>query len=166
MFRICSILFAAVLFVVAWFVVATTGQLGDPVATHFGAGFAANGWEQRDSYRSFALAFSVVLPVLVAAIVGWLPRLLPRYVNLPHREYWLAAERRAETFESIAVRALLLGALLSVFMAGVHWLILQANAVVPPRLPAQLFWTMLIAFLTAFAFWIWAFWARFRDVPR
>jgi hypothetical protein len=48
----------------------------------------------------------------------------------------------------------------------VHWLILQANAVVPPRLPARPFWTMLIAFLAAVAFWIWAFWSRFRDVPR
>jgi hypothetical protein len=26
-------------------------------------------------------------------------------------------------------------------MGGVHWLILQANAVVPPRLPADAFWT-------------------------
>lgn len=165
MLRICSILFAAVLFVVAWFVAATSGQLGDSVATHFGAGFGANRWEQRDGYLRFALAFSVVLPVLVAAVVGWLPRLMPRYVNLPHSQYWLAPERSAQTFESIALRALLLGMLLSAFMAGVHWLILEANAVVPPRLPAKPFWTMLIAFLTAFAFWIWAFWSRFRDTP-
>ena len=63
------------------------------------------------------------------------------------------------------MRALLLGTLLSVFMGGVHWLILQANAMAPPRLPVQLFWTMLIAFLTAFAFWVWAFWSRFREIP-
>ena len=166
MLRVCSILFTIVLFVVAWFVATTTAQLGDAVATHFGAGFVVNRWEQRDSYLRFALAFSTVLPVIVAAIIGWLPRLLPNYVNLPHRDYWLAPERRAETFASIAVRGLLLGTLLSAFMAGVHWLILQANAVVPPQLPAKLFWTMLIVFLTAFAFWIWSFWSRFRDIPQ
>ena len=165
MLRICSMLFATVPIVVAWFVVTTTGQLGDPVATHFGSGFVVNGWEQRSSYLRFALSFSTGLPVIVAAIVGWLPPLFPRFVNLPHRDYWLAPERSAATFETIAVRAVLLGALLSVFMGGVHWLILQANAVVPPQLPSKPFWTMLIAFLTAFAFWIWAFWSHFHDVP-
>ena len=165
MLRICSIVFTAVLFVVAWFVVTTTGQLGDSVATHFGSSFFANGWEQRDGYLRFALAFSIVLPVVVAAIVGWLPRLFPGYVNIPHRDYWLAPERSASTFACISVQGVLLGILLSVFMAGVHWLILQANAVVPPRLPPKPFWTMLIAFLIALAFWIWAFWSRFRELP-
>jgi len=166
MLRICSIAFFAVLLFVAWFIVATTGQLGDTVATHFAGGFLANGWMQRGEYVAFSLTFSTVLPLIITGIVGWLPRLFPGSVNLPHRDYWLAPVRSAATFESIAVRALLLGALLSVFMAGVHGLILQANAVTPPQLPAKLFWTMVIAFLTAFAFWIWAFWSRFRDVPR
>jgi len=165
MLRISSMLFAAVLIAVAWFIVTTTGQLGDTVATHFGAGFLANGWMQRGEYLATSLTFATVLPAIVAGIVGWLPRIFPRYVNIPHRDYWLAPERSAATLETIAVRALLLGALLSFFMGGVHWLIVQANAVAPPRLPAQLFWMMLIAFLTAFAFWIWAIWSRFRDVP-
>jgi hypothetical protein len=162
MLRISSISFAAVLFVVAWFIATTTAQLGDPVATHFGGGFVANGWEQRDGYLRFALSFATVLPLIVALIVGWVPRLFPRFINLPHRDYWLAPERRSATLETVAVRAVVLGMLVSLFMGGVHWLILQANAVIPPRLPADLFWMMLIAFLTAFAFWIWAFWSRFR----
>jgi hypothetical protein len=166
MLRICSMLFAVVLLVVAWFIVTTTRQLGDTVATHFAGGFLANGWMQRGEYLAFSLIVSTVLPVIIAAIVGWLPRVFPGSVNVPHRDYWLAPERSAATFETIAVRAVLLAALISVFMAGVHWLILQANAVIPPRLPAKLFWTLLIACLTAFAFWIWAFWSRFRDVPR
>jgi hypothetical protein len=165
MLRICSILFVAVLVAVAWFIATTTAQLGDSVATHFGGGFLANGWMQRDGYLRFSFTFAIVLPAIVAGIVGWLPRIVPRYVNIPYRDYWLDPERCAATFETIAVRGLLLGALLCVFMGGVHWLILQANAVVPPRLPAQLFWTMLIAFLTAFAFWVWAFWSRFREIP-
>jgi hypothetical protein len=146
--------------------VTTTGRLADAVATHFAGGFLANGWMQRGEYRAFSLTFATVLPMIIAVIVGLLPRLFPGGVNIPRREYGLAPERRSATFDSIAVRAVILGALLSVFMAGVHWLILEANAVVPPRLPAKPFWTLLIAFLTAFAFWIWAFWSRFRDAPR
>jgi serine/threonine-protein kinase len=166
MLRICSMSFAAVLVVVAWFIVTTTGDLGDPVATHFDGGLLANGWMQRSEYLAFSLTFSAVLPLVIVAIVGWLPRLFPASVNLPNRDYWLAPERSAATFETVAVWAILLGALLSIFMAGVHWLILQANAVVPPQLPAKPFWTMLIAFLAVFAFWIWAFWSRFRDPSR
>ena len=166
MLRVCSVLFAAVLIAVAWFIVTTTGRLGAAVATHFAGGFLANGWMQRGDYLTFSLTFSTVLPVIIAAMVGWLPRLFPGAVNIPHRDYWLAPQRRAATFERLAVQGVLLGILLSVFMAGVHWLILQANAIIPPRLPAQPFWTLLIAFLTAFAFWIWAFWSRFRNVAQ
>ncbi len=163
MMRLCSMLFAAVLIVVAWFIVTTTGHLAEPVATHFGGDYLANGFMTRDGYVAFSLAFSTVLPVIVAGAVGWLPRLFPRAVNVPNRDYWLAPERRDATLESIAIRAILLGGLLALFMAGVHWLILQANAAVPPQLPARAFWTMLIAFLVAFAAWIGGFWSRFRD---
>jgi hypothetical protein len=166
MLRLCSVLFAVLLIAVAWFIVTTTGQLADPVATHFGSGNLANGWMTRDGYLAFSLAFSTLLPVILTGIVGWLPRLFPRSVNLPNKDYWLAPERRAATFESIAVRAVALGGLLAVFMAGVHWVILQANATVPPQLPARLFWTMLIAFLAAFTVWIGAFWSKFRNVAR
>jgi hypothetical protein len=163
MLRLCSMLFAAVLIVVAWFIVTTTGRLADVVATHFGGDYLANGFMTRDGYLAFSLAFSTVLPVIVAGAVGLLPRLFPRSVNVPNRDYWLAAERRDATLESIAIRAILLGALLAIFMVGVHWLILQANAAVPPQLPARAFWAMLIAFLVAFAAWIVAFWSRFRN---
>ena len=166
MLRLCSLLFALVLIVAGWFIVTTTGQLPDPVATHFGTGYLANGWMTRDGYLAFSLAFSVFLPVIVAGVVGWLPRLFPRSVNVPNKDYWLASERSAATFESIAVRAVVLGGLLAAFMAGVHWLILKANAAVPPQLPARLFWMMLIAFLIAFAAWIGAFWSRFRNVAK
>ena len=166
MLRLCSMLFAAVLLVVAWYIVSTSRQLADVVATHFGADSLANGFMTRDGYVAFSLAFSTLLPMIVAGIVGWLPRLFPRVANLPNKDYWLAPGRSDATLESIATRAVLLGALLAIFMAGVHWLILQANAAVPPRLPARAFWMLLGAFLVAFTAWIVAFWSRFRNTSR
>jgi len=163
MLRLCSMLFAVLLIVVAWLIVITTKRLPDVVATHFGDGYLANGYMTRDGYLAFSLAFSAALPVIVASVVGWLPRLFPRSVNVPNRDYWLALERRDATLESIAIRAILLGGLLTIFMGGVHWLILRANAAVPPQLPAGAFWAMLIAFLVAFTAWIGAFWSRFRN---
>ncbi len=40
------------------FVAATAGQLPPTVATHFGAGGAANGWMSRGGYTVFALALT------------------------------------------------------------------------------------------------------------
>ena len=164
MLRVCSVLFAIVLVSVGWFIVTTTPRLPDPVATHFGNGYLANGFMARNEYRSFSLSFSTLLPLVVAGLLTWLPRRFPQGVNLANKEYWLAAERSAATFASITVRAVVLGTLLSIFMGGVHWLILQANATVPPRLSASAFWAMLIAFLVLVTVWIGAFWSKFRNI--
>ena len=164
MLRICSLLFAVVLIVVGWFIVTTTAGLPASVASHFGGGWLANGWMARDDYLVFSLAFSTLLPLIVAAIVGWLPRLYPNLVNVPNRDYWLVPERRTTMLDTLALSGVALGALLSIFMGGIHGLILKANAVVPPRLPAGDFWTLLIAFLVLLTVWIGVLWTRFRNV--
>jgi hypothetical protein len=166
MLRLSSMLFVLLLLAADGFIVATTGQLGDRVATHFDHGNLANGWMSRDGYLLFTLTFSTVLPAFVVATVGWLPRIAARSVNIPNRDYWLSPVRRAATLDSIAARAFLLGSLLAVFIAGIHALILKANATLPAQLPARLFWMLLIAFLALFLTWIGAFWWRFRNLPR
>ncbi len=164
--QVVSILtFVLVEVVVAAFIVATTGQLPDRVASHFGAGNLPNGWMTRDGYLVFMLAFAVLLPAIVAAGVGVVPYLSPRRVNIPHRDYWLAPERRAATFSSLVSSACWLGCLIAVFVAGAHYAILEANAAAPPRLPADLFWTLMIGFLAGLGLWIGALFLRFRNVP-
>ena len=164
MLRLSSLLFVALLILVARSIVNTTAQLPDPVATHFGSGYLANGWMSRDEYLAFSLVFSVFLPVVIAGLAGWLPRVASRSVSLPNKDYWLAPERRAATLESITVRAITLGSLFAIFMGGVHWLILDANAAIPPQLPARAFWAMLISVLAAFTVWIGEFRSRFRNM--
>jgi len=166
MLRLSLILFTLLLISVAAFIIATTGALPDPVAAHFGASNLANGWMTRSGYLAFTLVFATVLPMAIAAAVGWLPRIAQRSVNIPNRDYWLAPERCAATLDSIAAYGLLLGCLVMVLIAGVHRLIIEANAAVPPQLPVREFWTLLIAFLVAVAVWIGAFFLRFRVTPR
>jgi hypothetical protein len=162
--QVVSILaFVLVEVVVAAFIVATTGQLPDRVASHFAAGGVPNGWMTRDGYLAFMLAFAVLLPAIVVAGVGLVPHVSPRRVNIPHRDYWLAPERRTATFSSLASRACWLGCLIAVFLAGLHYAILEANATVPPQLPANLFWTLLIAFIVGIALWIGTLYLRFRN---
>ncbi len=155
--------FALIEIAVAAFVAATTGQLPERVASHFGAGNLPNGWMPREAYLPFMLGFAVVLPAVVVAGIALTPRLGPRRLNLPHRDYWLAPERRAATFAALAAHACWLGCLIALFIAGIHYSILVANASVPPRLPDALFWTLLIAFCAGVVLWIGALYLRFRN---
>jgi hypothetical protein len=158
-------LFALLLIVVGAFITATTGQLPARVASHFGAGDLPNGWMSRDGYLVFMLGFGLLLPTIVVAAIGWLPRIAPRGINIPHRDYWLAPSRRDATLAALAVHACWLGCLLVLFIAGIHYAILEANASVPARLPADLFWMLMIVFLAALALWIGALFLRFRNGP-
>ena len=70
MHRIAWLVFALCLAVATTFIVTTTGALPERVASHFGPGNAANGFMTRSGYLVFMLAFAVVLPVFVAAMIG------------------------------------------------------------------------------------------------
>jgi hypothetical protein len=149
--------------VVVSFVAATTGQLPDRVASHFGADDLANGWMPRDAYLPFMIGFALVLPAIVVAGIALTPRLTPRRLNIPHRDYWLAPERRATTYRAITAHAFWLGSLIALFVAGIHYSILVANASAPPRLPDALFWTLLSGFCAGLVLWTGALYLRFRN---
>ncbi len=166
MHRLLSSVFVLLLAVVAVYIVMTTRALPDPVATHFGPANLANGWMSRDHYVVFMLAFATLLPIVIVGMIGWLPRILPRSVSIPNRDYWLAPPRRATTLASLVSFACLLGCLLAAFIAGVHFIIIEAAASVPPRLPTTLFWSLLGGLAASLALWIGAFRLRFRAPPR
>jgi len=72
-------------------------QLPDVVASHFNARGVANGWQPKSLFFEFfagAVAIAAFLAFGVPAIFSKIPTAM---INLPHREYWLAPERREET---------------------------------------------------------------------
>jgi uncharacterized membrane protein len=153
--------FVALLALAAAFLLATVGNLPDRVPTHFGAGGVPDAWMTRDGYRLFMLAFKLGLPMLVVLAVGLAPRLAPRLVNLPHRNHWLAPERRDDSLAFLGRQACRLGGMMVLLAAGVHALILRASRLNPPRLEEGLLLAMLGAFLVALAVWIVAMFRRF-----
>jgi len=69
-------------------------KLPERVATHFGPGGAPNDWMDRTSASILLGGFQLVFPLLLLSIVrllNWIPN---AFINIPHREYWLAPERR------------------------------------------------------------------------
>jgi hypothetical protein len=116
------------------FVWLTGSALPSIVASHFGRGGVATGFAPKEAYLGLMLTFVVAVPLLLALsarLVGVLP---PRLINLPHREYWLAPQRRAATLDALSAMSVQFALVLAVFLCFVHWLVVRANAARPPRL--------------------------------
>jgi len=156
-------LFILLLIVVTILISTTTGQLPAQIASHFGAGGVPNGWMSRNDYLLFMLAFAVVLPITVVLGPLFLPRLKINSINIPNRDYWLAPARRDATFRYLATHALWLGSLLVVFIAGIHLVLIEANATQPPHLPFSPFVTLLALFMAGLGIWILTMAIHFRS---
>jgi hypothetical protein len=153
-----------VLVAVAGFVWWTSGDLPPVVASHFGPGGAANGFMARRTYTAFMLAVVVAVPALVG-FSGQLVRLLPiQWINLPNKDHWLAPQRRAETLRSLRSLSVPLALALAVFLGFVHWLVVQANAVQPARLPERPLWIALAILGVTMGLWLAAFFRRFGRI--
>ena len=161
--RLSFVIFVLLLIAAAAFIVNTSGQLPDRVASHFGSGGRANGWMSRDFYTWFMLGFGVLLPFVIVAAITLLPRLAARTADLSPRGRPERIVRRDAAIASIVRHAPWLGVLICAFVAGLHYAILDANATVPPRLSGDLFLALMVAFLVAIAAWIVVLRARTRD---
>ena len=120
----------------------------------------------RDGYLAFMLAFAVVLPIFVAAASAR-PASLARRMRSTFRTATTGSIRSAarRRLATLAAHARWLGSLIALFIAGVHYVDPVANASSPPRLPADLFWMLLVGFVAGLALWIGALYLRFRNVP-
>jgi uncharacterized membrane protein len=109
--------------------------LPDRLASHFAASGIPNGWMMK---TQFMVMYSVVLlPAL--AIEFWVSHHIATKpdakLNLPNKEYWLAPERRAETFAYFGSFFAWYGCVFLFVVAFAMGLAMRANFDTPPRLP-------------------------------
>jgi uncharacterized membrane protein len=122
-------------------------QLPERVATHFNGGGEPNGLMSRSANQMFMLAFGLAFP-LVIVMLSYATRFLPRgLVNIPHRDYWLAPERRAETSNYLLHHSLWLACLAVCFVIGIQYSIVQANRLSPPHLSTPVLLSLVGSFL-------------------
>lgn len=92
-----------------------SGQSLPPVvASHFAAGGGADGFTPRNAYLGLMAAISVGIPLLLAICNGLLRFVPPSMVNLPNRDYWLAPERKEETYAFLRNHGIYLAVLKSI----------------------------------------------------
>ncbi len=135
------------------------------VASHFDAAGMASGSVPRATYLGVMVSLVVGVPLAVA-LCGRLARFMPpRLVNLPHRQYWLAPERKAATTAELGRRTLVLSIAVLLFLCFVHWLVVQANLAPARQLAQGTFYGGLALFAGVVVVWVVMLQRRFGNVP-
>jgi uncharacterized membrane protein len=135
------------------FVWVNADRLPERTATHFNLEGKADGWMPRTQHLWLMTATGVGMPLLMLAALSAI-RLVPaKLVNMPHRDYWLAEERRGSTYAWFTRAGLWLGCSTTLGMGTLHELILRANEKSPPTLesgPVMVMATAMLACVLAF----------------
>lgn len=136
-------------------------NLPENVASHFNGLGEPNGWMSKQNFVIFEGVILLIIIfefTLLPALIKKMPNSL---INLPNKDYWLAAERRETTFFTMGKYFEWLSiALLSLFIA-INQLVFQAN-LTRQNLPGTAMWLILGAFVAFTIIWSIKFVIRFR----
>jgi uncharacterized membrane protein len=147
--RLPALLLVLALVVAATTIVATIGLLPPIVPSHFRLDGRPDRWTPRDAYVVVMLALAVGLPLLIVASMGTVRRIPVRWINLPHREYWLAPERREGTYRTLRAFACCVGALVALFMAALHLHVVTHASTRDGGAPDAAFFALLAVFVVS-----------------
>jgi uncharacterized membrane protein len=160
-----TVVLAFVLIGFVCYVLVKSADLPAVVATHFDFRGKANGWMTRSKHLYFTLALGTLTPLFIVGVFAFVRRRQGWGLNIPNKEYWLAPERRAETFDYLSRQGLWLATLMAVFQAAIYKSILDANKLQPPTLATPESTGLVIGLLVMFAIWVAGLLLRFRK-PR
>lgn len=136
-------------------------NLPEIVAVHFDISGKAGNFMTKRNFVIFEMV--LLVPIIGHALL--LPRLIEKMpeslLNLPNKDYWLAAERRAETLQSIRYYFEWFGVLLLGFFIATSQIIFQAN-IARGNASSLAMWIILSVFLTLVTIWLIKFLRRFR----
>ena len=143
----------------------TAAQLPEHVATHFGAGGAPNGWMTRAGHVRFTVLMGIGTSAFVLGIFALIRYCGDRGLNIPHKDYWLAPERRQTTYDFIQRQGFWFAGMLVAFIAGVHRSIVVANARSPVALSLDDVGWLAGSFIAVTLLWVAIFVGRFFRKP-
>lgn len=136
------------------------------VPVHFGPGGRADGWGDSATHALGQAALLTLYLLLFLGVPAGLKRLPAQWVSLPHRDYWLAPERREEAQARLAGLLHRVGFVFLLFHLGVGGLELQARTRAPEQLDQATSLWLLALFMAYVAAWLQAFWRAFPPPPR
>ncbi|MFO1042560.1 MAG: CehA/McbA family metallohydrolase [Planctomycetaceae bacterium] len=144
---------------------ATFSLLPEKVATHFDITGLPDGWMSRTLHLIFIGLFGIGFPLLIIGICWSVRYVSPVTINIPHRDYWLAEERRLESVDFVFRHSIWLGCLGIAFITGLHWAVVLANRQQPPHLSTPMILGIAGGFIAGVTVWIIFLYRRFPAPP-
>jgi len=114
--RFIVTLFLVFLAVAVAFVWGSSDALPPLMASHFGSQGDADGFMPRSGYVVLVVVLLLGIPLSLAFLPFALAHMDVRSINLPNGQYWLAPERREETFAFLRLHFILFASVLVVFL--------------------------------------------------
>jgi hypothetical protein len=153
--QIFWLLFVSAMTVTCAFIIVSSAALPDMVAASFNADGVARGLIAKTDYRNLILATTSIIGVSHGAVFGLISKLPTSSISMPNRDYWLSKERRESTMQYFAKFGILLGIIVVLMIAGLHWCVLVAHrgssVAVPPVMPNTMQWAIIGSGLTVIA---------------
>ncbi len=109
-------------------------SLPERVATHFALNGAPNGWSSKTTYLFFEFGLQLFMFLLFWGLAKWIPKFPNSAINLPHKEYWLAPERRDKTMRSMQKLMYDIGSVTFGLFVVVNYLVYKSNIQSSPHL--------------------------------
>jgi hypothetical protein len=123
--------------------------LPEVVASHFSGSGVANGWMPRDTHILLAQGLFLFLTATFC-FTGWMMSRIPtKWVNLPKKDYWFAAEREADTRRHLSGWSYGFGAVVNLFLIFAFHLVYRANLSDPAALDSTAMTAGLVGFVIA-----------------
>jgi uncharacterized membrane protein len=159
-----TLVFLAVVFMgvsANWFF---TLSLPQKVATHFNFAGKPDGFMTLQNHQSFIILSTICFPLFMVFMVGVLPMWFPSLVNISHRDYWFAPDRKTQTLDYLFNMACKLGVLMVFFFVGLNVIIVLANNSNPVLMPKLPFFVVMALFLLGLFSWVVVLFLKFRKV--
>ena len=123
------------------------------IATHWDGSGRPDGWMSPSDHLRYMIVFGLTFPLIVPALC-YISRFVTWGFNIPHRDYWLAPERRSELFGYLLRQSLWFACMALLFVIGVHLSILHANASAQAYFSPLLVLGLAGTFLVGTAVWV------------
>jgi uncharacterized membrane protein len=148
------------------YVATSYGELPQRIASHFDFNGHANGWMSRGACTGIMVATAIFVPGLIIGLMGAAGKIPVSFINLPHKDYWLAAERRDFALAVLLRFAIWFAAATVLFLAGVQWMVVRANHSPVTAMDMPVFAKIVTAYLVTTGLWTFLLVRRFLKMPQ
>jgi uncharacterized membrane protein len=137
-------------------------MLPESVASHFGRHGEPNGWSGKDIHFLVLQGLFIFLFLMFYYMPDLILKTPVRWVNIPHRGYWLRPENRTMFRKKISEAMYEMGFFLFLFFGFLVYLTMKANLSSPVILDERTFMTVFCFYLASVVVWLVKFYRSFR----